>query len=376
MNDKEIAEIRRRLRPEKNNIGRLRGCYVNDKRSIISEFDQNFGLISSDESEELLSLLRRTLTGSIGRNLIDVSFTNDQVLNGDEHKLLMKLRDSSLSDSEAVKTLYSKIAESLEIEGSYFILLANDKYDVFKFNANDDKDLDSGEVFSYFICAICPIKDSKPSLRYNISQNKFSNIIKDSIIGVPSLGFMFPSFDGRTANIYNAVFYTRDVSASYDSFADSVFKSFLPMPAADQATNVAELLHSTVSEKCDMELVQMVHGQLIELTTDHKNNKCEDPLLLTSKDVGSLLRCSGINEEKVIEFTEKFVNDFGNDAAIPPSNFIDIKKFEVTLPDVTIKVNPQKSELIETRIIDGTKYLLIRADNDIEVNGIKITINE
>lgn len=376
MNDKEIAEIRRRLRPEKNNIGRLRGCYVNDKHIIISEFDQNFGLISTDESEELLSLLRRTLTGSIGRNLIDVSFTNDQVLNGNEHKLLSSLRDSSLSDDTAVKSFYSKVVESLDIEGSYFILLANDKYDVFKYNGNDDKELDSGETYSYIICAICPIKDSKPSLRYNISQNKFSNIIKDSVIGAPNLGFIFPAFDGRATNIYNALFYTRDVSAAFDSFADAIFKSTLPMPAADQATSVAALLHSTVSEKCDLELVQMVHGQLIELATDHKNNKCEDPLLLTPKDVGSLLRCGGISEEKVSEFTEKFTNDFGSDAAIPPSNFIDIKKFEVTLPDVTIKVNPQKSELIETRVIDGTKYLLIRADNDIEVNGIKITVND
>ena len=128
MNDKEIAEIRRRLRPEKNNISRLRGCYVNDKHSIISEFDQNFGLISSDESEEILSLIRRTLTGSIGRNLINISFTNDQVLNGEEYSLLIKLRDSSLSDSDSVRAFFEKVVASLDIDGSYFILLANDKY--------------------------------------------------------------------------------------------------------------------------------------------------------------------------------------------------------------------------------------------------------
>ena len=76
MNDREIAEIRRRLRPEKNNIGHIRGCYVNENKSIISEFNQMLGLISTDESEEILSHLRKILSGSIGRNIIDISFSN------------------------------------------------------------------------------------------------------------------------------------------------------------------------------------------------------------------------------------------------------------------------------------------------------------
>ena len=80
MNERNIAEIRRRMRPEKNNIGRIRGCYVNDNHIIISEIDQLFGLVSANESEEILSHLRKTLSGSIGRNLIDISFSNQQVL--------------------------------------------------------------------------------------------------------------------------------------------------------------------------------------------------------------------------------------------------------------------------------------------------------
>lgn len=375
MNDREIAEIRRRMRPEKNNIGRIRGCYVNDKHVIISEFDQMLGLISNDESEEILSILRRSLSGSIGRNLIDISFTNQQVTESEEHKLLTALRSSSLSDSQAVKAFFDKVVASLEIEGSYFILLANDKYDIFTYDANGERN-DSPELFSYIICAICPIKAAKPTLGYNVSENRFRNIIRDSIVGVPELGFMFPAFDSRSSNIYGALFYVRDVSASYESFADSVFKSSLPKPAAEQAENIAEILNDTVASDCSLELIQMVQGQLIEIAADHKNNKEEEPLMLSAKDMGSLLRCGGVKEEVIDAFSEKFESDFGSAAAIPPSNIIDIKKFEVRTPDVTIKVSPEHSELIETRVIDGTKYLLIRADSDIEVNGIKISIND
>ena len=328
MNNKEIAEIRRRLRYEKNNIGRIRGCYVNDKHAIISKFDQMLGLISNDEAEEILSMLRRTLSGALGRNLIDITFTTQQVSDSEEHRLLMSLRDSSLADDAAVNNFFEKTVSSLDLDGSYFILLANDKYDVFTYNANGEKE-NSTQTFSYVICAICPIKTVKPSLGYNVSENKFKNIIRDSVIGTTEIGFMFPAFNSRSTDIYNALFYTRDVSASYDSFTDSIFKCTMPMPAAEQAASIANILHDTVNNSCDLELVQAVQSQLIEITNDHKSNKEESPLILSAKDMGSLLRCSGVGEDAISAFSQKIEEDFGTAAAVTPSNFFDIKKFEV-----------------------------------------------
>ncbi len=375
MNDREISEIRRRLRPEKNNIGRIRGCYVNDNHVIISEFDQMLGLISSNEAEEILSLLRKSLSGSIGRNLLDISFSNQQVLESEEHKLLSALRSSSLSDDDAVKKFYEKAIQSVDIEGSYFILLANDKYDIFTYDANGEKN-ESPEVFSYIICAICPIKVAKPSLGYNLAESKFKNIIRDSIVSSPEIGFMFPAFDSRTANIYGALLYTRDISLAHEEFVDTIFKTDIPMPATEQATSIAEILNDTVADDCSLELVQAMQAQLIELTADHKTNKEDEPLTLSAKDMSTLLRFGGVNEDAIGAFSEKFEDGFGSTAAVHPSNIIDMKKFEVKTPEVTVKVSPECSELVQTRIIDGTKYLLIRADGDIEVNGIRININE
>lgn len=375
MNDREIASIRRRMRPDKNNIGRIRGCYVNDNHTIISEFDQMLGLISTDEAEEILSLLRRVLSGSIGRNLIDISFSNQQVLDSDEHRLLSALRGSGLSDDDAVKAFFDKTISSLELEGSYFILLANDKYDIFTYNEDGEKN-ESTEMFSYILCAICPIKASKPSLGYSLSENKFKNIIRDSMISAPELGFMFPAFESNSANIYGALFFTRDISLSHEAFSKAVFNTEMPLPATEQTESIAGILSSTVAEGCSLELVQAVQGQLLELTADHKANKEDEPLMLSSKDMGALLRFGGVSEETVSSFSEKLEEDLGSSVAVPPANILDIKKFEVKTPEVTVKVAPEHSDLIETRIIDGTKYLLIRADGDVEVNGIRININE
>lgn len=375
MNEREIAEIRRRLRPEKNNIGRIRGCYVNENKTIISEFDQNLGLISSDEAEEILSLLRKTLSGSIGRNILDISFTNQQVLDSEEHKTLSDLRHSSLSDDQVIKNFFDKVVKSTDIGGSYFVLLANDKYDVFTYDENDEKS-DSSEMFSYIICAICPIKNAKPSLGYNLKESRFKNIVRDALVSSPEIGFMFPSFESHSANIYSATFYTRDVSLSHAEFIDCIFKSEIPIPAAEQKENISNILTETVADDCSLELVQAVQAQLIELAADHKANKEDEPLTLTSKDMSTLLRFGGVKEENINTFAEKFAEDFGETATMHPANIMEIKKFEVKTPEVTVKVNPECSDFIKTKIIDGTKYLLIRADGDIEVNGIRININE
>ncbi len=373
MNDRAISEIRRRMRPEKNNIGRIRGCYVNENKTIISEFNQLLGMISTDESEEILSILRKTFSGSIGRNLIDISFSNQQVLESEEHQLLTALRNSSLSDDEAVNTLFGKIISSLEMEGSYFILLANDKYDILTFGSDGEKN-ESSEMFSYIVCAICPIKGTKPTLGYNLSENKFKNIIRDSIVCSPELGFMFPAYESKSANIYSSLYYTKNISDMHYEFIDAIFKTEAPKTAAEQTENIADIINQSVADECDIEFVQAIQSQLIELTQDHKNNKIDEPLMLSSKDMGSLLRCGGASEETINDFSDKFETDFGNSATIPPANIIDIKKFEVSTPEVTIKVSPEHSDLIETRIIDGTKYLLVRADGDVEVNGIRINI--
>ena len=70
MNEKEIGELRRRFRPEKSNITHVRGCYVNEKREIVSQFDQSLAMMTQTETEEILAILRRTLSGTLGKRCV------------------------------------------------------------------------------------------------------------------------------------------------------------------------------------------------------------------------------------------------------------------------------------------------------------------
>lgn len=121
MNEKEIAEIRRRFRPDKSNISSIRGCYVNEKREIVSEFSQPLSITPQEEAEQLLSILKRTLSGTLGKNLIDITFDTRQVVDSAEHKLLMSLKNSALTDDEAVQALFPASFSRCPIEGNYLI---------------------------------------------------------------------------------------------------------------------------------------------------------------------------------------------------------------------------------------------------------------
>ena len=96
MNQKELNELRRRFRPDKNNFSRIFGCYVNSNREIISWVDTSMGLMRQEEQEMYLALLKKSLSGALGKNLVDVVFSTQQVADSDEHRLLQTLRQTEL----------------------------------------------------------------------------------------------------------------------------------------------------------------------------------------------------------------------------------------------------------------------------------------
>ena len=91
MNEKETGELRRRLRQDKHNITCVRGCYVNEKKEIISTFEESMLMLPEEEAEKYLGIFRRTLSGKLGKNLLDVSFSTKQVTDGEEYGILSGL---------------------------------------------------------------------------------------------------------------------------------------------------------------------------------------------------------------------------------------------------------------------------------------------
>lgn len=377
MNEKEIGEIRRHLRRDRSNITAIYGCYVNENKEIITEFRQSTGMMPENEGDKYFALLRRTLSGSLGKNLIDIPFKTSQVAGSSEHKLLMDLRESKLASEELRGELYRKIIDSIVIEGNYLILLGCDSYDV-PFKSRDDsfqKD-QSDETYTCILCTICPVKQTKANLHYVPEEKLFHDGAMHQMVSAPALGFLFPAFDNRSTNIYNALYYTHDVKTSQDGLIEALFNTPVPKPAAEQKSCFEALLTTSLGEECSLDVVQTVHDQLCQRIELHKESKVPEPLMISKEDVKDVLTSCGISEEKVSKFSVDYDETFGFEADLHPKNIIDNKHFEIKTPDVVIKVDPTRSDLIETRVIGGVKYILICADENVEVNGVNIHIAE
>lgn len=377
MNEKEIAEIRRRFKPQKNNISHICGCYVSDKREIVSKFDQSLNFMPEDEMENMLGTLKKTLSGTLGRNLTDISFDTQQVVDSQEHRLLMALRSTALKDEEVVQSFFEKIIEAVDIEGNYLVLLAHDSYDI-PFRGKDGGSLEdaSSEVFNYILCSICPVKTTKSALSYDVPENLFRNCKLDWLVGAPELGFLFPAFDDRSSNIYGALYYSKNTGENHQGFADIIFNRELPMPPKQQKETFQTVLENSLLQDCSYDVLQSVHEQLCGIIEEHKVNKVPEPLTLTKSAVKRVLESCGVQEQAVESFDQEFDNQFGENTQLSPKNIVDNKRFCVNTPHVTINVNPEGSSLVETRLIDGKRYILIRAEDGVEVNGVSVHIKD
>ena len=373
MNEKELREIKRRFRPDKNNILSLRGCIVNSEKNIIAEINQPMATCSVEDSEKILNIMKKVLSGSLGTNLLDLEFPAEAPTTSEKHQLLSDLKSSYLKNENALKYFYHMVIESVHFEGSFAILLASDNYDVFSYDEGGEK-ADSSEIFSYIICAVCPIKPLNAGLCYRDYDTSFRSIDEQSMLCPPELGFMFPAFDNRASKIYGTLYNTKNVSDVHPEFIDNIFGLPLPMSAAEQKDNFDNCLKETLADECDFEVVRSVHDQIAEMVQEHKDQKQEEPLKLTKKDLKGVLEYCGVEEEKVEQFGEKFEEQFGKNAEVAPKSIVDVKKFQVSTPDVSIKVNPDRTDLVSTQVINGVRYIMIRANEGVEVNGVNIDI--
>ena len=376
MNKKEISELSRRFKPEKTNIGRIYGCYVNSSKEVISYIDESVALMPQEEAQQYLAILKKTLSGSLGRNLTDIVFSTEQVAGSEEHKLLMELRDDR---ADARQSFFQKVIDSLDMgDNNYLILCANDVYDVpYRGHGDVDKSAqeyasgESDQVYRYFVCAVCPVKDGKLELGYFVGENEFHNCLAKQIVGAPELGFLFPAFDNRTTNIYNALFYSRKPDEMHYEFIEGIFHTDLAMTPAEQREAFESILSDSVD--CSMDIIRSVHEQLSAKVAEHAESKNEEPLTVSCGDISSILADCGVNEEQLSAFQKSFTERFGK-VLLNPENIVDTRHFEVKAGDVTITVSPEQSFLIETREVNGRKYIMIPADGGAELNGFAVKV--
>ena len=366
----EVNELKRLYTPSNCSITRI-CCYVDGEKNRKTEFKEAFLSLPEEEIFKYFELLRKTLSGTLGKNLLNLDFPLSSEEAGGTQEFLLKLRDSKLKDEELLSQFYDRIISSYEYVGNYLILIIHDAYDV-PGKTTDGLTMEdaSDSVFEYVLCCICPVNLSKPGLSYDAAANEFHNRIRDWVVEMPECGFLFPSFNDRASDIHSTLYYSKNPEEPHQEFVTDILGCSLPLTAGSQKETFQTLIEETLGEDADYEVVKSIHENLTEMIEEHK--EIPEPLTLDKKQVKTLFEKSGVEEEKLETFDQLYDAAAGETTSLLVNNVANTRSFEVKTPDVVIKVNPERADLVTAMTVEGKRCLVIELSDQVEVNGIKV----
>lgn len=373
MINSEISEIKKQFNHENCVITKVSGCYVDGEKTIKTKFTESFLCMPEEETFKYFEIFKKTLSGTLGKNLINMEFPTSQEFDGGTQQFLLKLRDSELKEEPLIDEFYEKLIQLYDHAGNYLILLLYAAYDVP--GKSSDKILmedASEEVYRYILCSICPVDLSKPGLSYNEDTNQIQKRMQDWVVGLPSNGFLFPAFNDRSTDIHSILYYSKDSEELHSDFVDQLLGCEVPLSAGVQKETFQTLIKETLGEDCQYEIVKNIHEKLNDIIEEHKIQEIPEPLTLDKTEVKNLFTDSGVEEEKLAEFDKTYEKMTGENVSLLAANLVSTRVFEVKTPDVIVKVNPERTDLVQTKIVDGRKCLVIEINDQVEVNGISV----
>lgn len=371
MNKKEISEIKKLLTPNKSVFTRICGCYVDAEKNQKTKLKEAFLSLLEEEAFKYFAIFKKTLSGTIGRNLINMEFPLDQEMGDGTQTFLLKLRDTELKDDDLIEEFYQKVMETYLYPENYYIILVHGAYDV-PGRASDNLDMDdaSDYVYNFVLCSICPVKLSKPGLCYNIDTNQIENRIQDWIVETPDVGFLFPAFNDRNTDVHGLLYYAKNPEILQEEFIDQFLGCRIPLSAKTQKETFQTIIEETLDRSCDFDTVMSIQENLNELLEERKEDP--EPVTLDKVEVKRLLANSGVDNERLEDFDTHYEAAADEKTSFIAANVASVRSYEIKTPDVVIKVSPDKAQLVEHREIDGIPYILIKATDQVEINGIAV----
>lgn len=373
MISKEILEIKKQFVPENCTISRLCGCYVDYEKNRKYEVNRSFLSLQEEEAFKYFEIFKQTLTGTIGKKLINMEFPLAQEEPGGTQEFLYRLRQSKLNDEALLDEFYNKIIENFEYGENYYIILIHAVYDVPGKSTDGSEMFDASDnIYEYILCSICPVKMSKAGLSYDVDQNAIVGRTRDWVVESPMKGFLFPAFNDRAADIHQALYFTKKPEDLQPKMIEELLGSEIPLSAKNQKITFNEVISTTLESECDLETVKCIHDKLQEMVEINKQEP--EPLELDKYDMRYLLEESGVSKEKAEKVENVFEDVAGERRRLMATNVAETRKFNIEMPDVLIKISADRTDLVQTRIIDDRKCIVIPINDHVEVNGLEIEV--
>lgn len=398
MQKKDILELKRRLKKGECTFTKMRGCYVDSQKNILLHINETFLNLEEEEFYKYLEIAKKALSGTIGNNLLELSFLREEE-GSEAQKFFLGLRDSGLKSDGLLDVLYDRITKEYDYAGNYLILLFHDAYDVITKTTDNNKLDESEEVYEYVLCAICPVELTKAGLGYHKEQNIIAPRIRDWVVSVPESGFLFPAFSDRSSDVNAMGYFVKDAKKAQPDFMRNALGCEPKRTAAEEKKTFHTILKEVISEELEdsKNVILDIQQDLSDLVDEHKNVFENEPVLLTAPAIREAMADKGLSDDTITKVAEICQEEFGD---VPPlaENLIDnkalqsraaVKKTEALaleveslkqqlaeqkeLPEkeIQLQVPPEKLSVIKTEVLHGQKCIVIplAEDEHAKVNG-------
>ncbi len=416
MTRKDVMELKRRLKKNECTFTRMCGCYVDSEKNIVLNISETFLSLEDEEFYKFLDIARKTLSGTVGNNLLELNFPLDEEIGGGRQQSLLALKESKLKNDELLNSFYQLVIENYNYSGNFLILIFHDAYDVITKTSDNLKLDESEEVYEYLLCAICPVSLSKPGLGYRQEENRIAPRIRDWVVDAPETGFIFPAFTDRSTDIHSVMYFTKNPKDTHPEFMEGGLGCSFKQTAAEQKETFQTIIRSALGE--DEEQSEHIFMEIQENLSNRIESKEEDeryqePVILTNDTIQNILIESGVPEEVTTKieksYSEKFkdtppiIEHLIDDKALKAhaqrkkeqelvqkvqvleqmleekSNQSEAQPLNMEAPlegfleahanyDVILQVKPEKVTQISTQVIDGKRCIVIPFDEDEQAN--------
>ncbi|PJI07607.1 MULTISPECIES: DUF4317 domain-containing protein [Clostridium] len=382
MRKKDILELKKRLKKNECTFTKMCGCYVNSEKNIILKLNETFLNLEEEEFFKYLEIAKKTLSGTVGNNLLELNFPLDEEKEGGRQYSLMSLKMSQLKDESMLDSFYKLIIDNYEYAGNFLILVFHDAYDVMTKTTDNAKLDESEEVYEYILCAVCPVTLAKPALGYIEDENRIGARIRDWIVGSPDLGFTFPAFIDRSADIDSVIYYTKNAKDPHPEFMEEVLGCSSKKTATEQKETFHAIVHEAVGN--DEEKAEHLFGEIQETISnavdEHSAMSDDDnePLNLTNDNIQDILAESGIPEEVTTKIQKSYTEEFGD---TPPNaeHLIDKKVIaankqrnkEIRLQKKVAALEEELQKSKQNDVLEPEKESALEVENDstVEINS-------
>ncbi len=371
MNKLEISEIKKQFSLERYVIDNICICYVGNEKEKKLITKEAFPSLPEEEMHKYFKFFKKALSGTAGKNLLNMEFPLSEEMNGGRQEELLKVRDSHLNDDEILSDYYDRIIADFDFSEKYCIIVIHGVYDI-PGKGTDGMEMEdaSENVYDFMLTLLCPVKLSDGKLGYVSGDNRIGELSQEWVLCDPDKAFLFPAFNDRTADIHSLLFYTRKADDLKADFIDLFFGIEAPLTAGDQKDTFNMLIAGVCGEEGDVEVMKNIRESISGIMEDNKDNP--EPPVLGKNEVKKIFSECGITKEKMDSFDERFTDIAGDGTEIHVSNLSGIKKFSISTPDIDISVKPEYLDRVEARFVDGKECLVITVDDHVTVNGVNV----